>query len=200
MISYLKGILAKKSPTEIIVDVGGMGYSVNISLSTYEQLPEVNSSVHILTHHHVREDAQLLYGFFTQDEREIFRLLISVSGIGPKMAQTILSGIQPEELIRTISQGSIGSLTAIPGVGKKTAERMIVELRDKVTKMGTRIPVSGALPNSASIRGEALAALLSLGFTREKAEQSLRAVLNESDGSDLVVEEMIKKALKVSGK
>ncbi len=200
MITHLKGTLSKKSPTEIIVDVGGMGYSVNISLSTYEQLPEVNSSIHILTHHHVREDAQLLYGFFTQDEREIFRLLISVSGIGPKMAQTILSGIQPEELIRTISQGSIGSLTAIPGVGKKTAERMIVELRDKVTKMGTGIPVSGALPNSASIRGEAFAALPSLGFTREKAEQSLRSVLNESDGSDLVVEEMIKKALKVSGK
>ncbi|MBP6673289.1 MAG: Holliday junction branch migration protein RuvA, partial [Bacteroidetes bacterium] len=135
MISYLKGILAKKSPTEIIVDVGGVGYSVNISLSTYEQLSELNSEVFILTHHHIREDAQVLYGFSGDNERDIFRMLIGVSGIGPKMAQTILSGIRPDELIRTISAGAISSLTAVPGVGKKTAERLILELKDKVGKI-----------------------------------------------------------------
>ncbi len=200
MISYLKGILTKKSPTEIIVDVVGVGYSVNISLSTYEQLSEINSEVLILTHHHIREDAQLLYGFATETEREMFRMLISVSGIGPKMAQTILSGIRPDELMRTISVSAISSLTAIPGVGKKTAERMVLELKDKVAK----IEGSGKiidLPNTgASIRSEALTALVSLGFSREKAELSLRGVLNEVNGKTISVEELIKRALQYSGK
>lgn len=200
MISYLKGILTKKSPTEIIVDVVGVGYSVNISLSTYEQLSEVNSEVHILTHHHIREDAQVLYGFATETEREMFRMLISVSGIGPKMAQTILSGIRPDELVRTISVSAISSLTAIPGVGKKIAERMVLELKDKVAKMEGSEKIID-LPNTgASIRSEALTALVSLGFSREKAEQSLRGVLNEVNGKVISVEELIKRALQYSGK
>jgi Holliday junction DNA helicase RuvA len=200
MISYLKGILAKKSPTEIIVDVVGVGYSVNISLSTYEQLPELNSEVLILTHHHIREDAQLLYGFSSDTEREMFRMLIGVSGIGPKMAQTILSGIRPDELVRTISLSAISSLTAIPGVGKKTAERMVLELKDKVAKMEGSEKIID-LPNSgASIRTEALTALISLGFSREKAEQSLRGVLHETNGKTISVEELIKRALQYSSK
>ncbi len=200
MISYLKGILTKKSPTEIIVDVVGIGYSVSISLSTYEQLSELNSEVLILTHHHIREDAQVLYGFATETEREMFRMLISVSGIGPKMAQTILSGIRPDELVRTISVSAISSLTAIPGVGKKTAERMVLELKDKVAKIEGSEKIID-LPNTgASIRSEALTALVSLGFSREKAEQSLRGVLNEMNGKVISVEELIKRALQYSGK
>lgn len=200
MISYLKGILTKKSPTEIIVDVGGVGYSVNISLSTYEQLSELNSEVFILTHHHIREDAQVLYGFSGENERDIFRMLIGVSGIGPKMAQTILSGIRPDELIRTISAGAISSLTAVPGVGKKTAERLILELKDKVGKIEGSDKIIDLPNTSSSIRAEALTALVSLGFSRDKAEQSLRGVLNNAGIKNLSVEELIKRALQYTGK
>jgi Holliday junction DNA helicase RuvA len=200
MISYLKGILTKKSPTEVIVDVVGVGYSVNISLSTYEKLPELNSEVQILTHHHIREDAQVLYGFASETEREMFRMLISVSGIGPKMGQTILSGIRPDELVRTISIGAISTLTGVPGIGKKTAERLVLELKDKVSKMEGSDKIID-LPNTgASIRSEALTALVSLGFSREKAEQSLRSILNEVNGKSISVEELIKRALQYSSK
>lgn len=200
MITYLHGSLARKSPTEIVVDVNGIGYAVNISLSTYELLPETNSTVHILIHHHIREDAQVLYGFIHENEREMFRLLIGVSGIGPKMAQTILSGIRPAELIRTIAQGTLAALQTIPGVGRKTAERMIVELRDKISKLdgsGAEKGIPSAVP---SVRSEAMTALLSLGLTREKAEQSLRNIFNENGAETLSVEELIKQALKQSGK
>lgn len=200
MIAYLKGILAKKSPTEIVVESGGVGYSVSISLSTYEQLSEVNSEVMILTHHHVREDAQVLYGFAGENERDIFRMLISVSGIGPKMAQTILSGIRPDELIRTISAGAISSLTAVPGVGKKTAERLILELKDKVNKIEGSEKIIDLPNTSSSIRAEALTALMSLGFSREKGELSLRGVLSNAGGKNLSVEELIKRALQYTGK
>ena len=200
MIAYLKGILTKKSPTEIIVDVSGIGYSVSISLSTYERLTEINSEVFILTHHHIREDAQVLYGFSGESEREMFRMLISVSGIGPKMAQTILSGIHPNELIRTISTGALSSLTAVPGVGKKTAERLILELRDKVSKIEGSDKIIDLPNSSSSVRAEALTALVSLGFSREKAEQSLRGVLNNAVTKNLSVEELIKQALQYTGK
>jgi Holliday junction DNA helicase RuvA len=200
MISYIKGTLTKKSPTEIIVDVVGIGYSVHIPLSTYEQLGELNSEVTVLTHHHFREDAQMLYGFITEHEREMFRMLIGVSGIGPKMAQTILSGIRPDELARTITSGAISSLTAIPGVGRKTAERMVVELKDKVVKMEGSDKIID-LPNTgASVRSEALNALISLGFSRDKGEQTLRGVLNDVNGKSISVEELIKRALQYTAK
>lgn len=195
MITYLHGTLAKKSPTEIVVDVNGVGYAVHVSLSTFEQLPEAGSNLHILIYHHVREDAQLLYGFAGESEREMFKMLIGVSGIGPKMAQTILSGIRPEELIRTISHGALSALTAIPGIGKKTAERLLVELRDKVSKIEGTEKIIDLPTSSASVRNEALTALVSLGFSREKAEQSLRNVLNEMNGKTISVEDLIKRAL-----
>lgn len=200
MISYLKGTLTRKHPTEIIVDVVGIGYAVNISLSTYEQLPELNADVHILTHHHIREDAQVLYGFMTENEREMFRLLIGVSGIGPKMAQTILSGIRPDELARTITAGAISSLTAVPGVGKKTAERLVLELKDKVMKMEGSEKIIDMPNTGASVRSEALTALVSLGFSREKAEHALRSILNDVSGKTISVEELIKRALQHSSK
>ncbi len=200
MITHLKGTLVSKSPTEITIDVGGVGYAVNISLSTYEQLPEINTELYIHCHHHVREDAQLLYGFSSNNEREMFRMLISVSGIGTKMAQIILSGIRPDELVRTITAQAIHTLTSIPGVGKKTAERLVLELKDKVSKMESSDKIFD-LPNSgASIRSEALTALISLGFSRDKAEQSLRGVLSEANGISISVEELIKRALQYSGK
>lgn len=198
MITYLNGIVKKKSPTELVVDVQGVGYAVNISLSTYESVPEINQAIHILTHVQIREDAHLLFGFATEHEREVFKLLISISGIGPRLAQTILSGMKPNDLLHTIVQGSVGQLTSIPGVGKKTAERLIVELKDKAVKMGTAI--ASEPMGTSSVRSEALHALTSLGFSREKAEQALRAVLNERQEKNISVEEMIKLALQVSGK
>lgn len=200
MITYLHGILTKKSPTEITVDIGGVGYAVHISLSTYEQIPDLNAEVHILTYHHIREDAQLLYGFLTENEREMFKLLIGVSGIGPKMAQTILSGIRPDELIRTITHNALSTLTSIPGIGKKIAERLILELKDKVTKLEGTEKIIDFPASSASIRSEALTALVSLGLSRDKAEQSLRSILHEIDGTSISVEDLIKRALQNSGK
>ena len=135
MIASLTGILKSKSPTEILVEVHGIGYTVSIPLSTYEKLGDIGSSVSLLTHFHVREDVMQLFGFFTEEERRLFKLLISVSGIGPKIAQSILSGMNVEELKSHLVSGNVNALTAIPGVGRKTAERLIVELRDKVGKI-----------------------------------------------------------------
>ncbi|MBI2429509.1 MAG: Holliday junction branch migration protein RuvA [Ignavibacteriales bacterium] len=137
----------------------------------------------------------MLYGFINESEREMFKLLISVSGIGPKMAQTILSGVRPDELIRTISHSALSALTAIPGIGRKTAERLIVELKDKVAKIEGTEKIIDLPTSSSSIRNEALTALVSLGFSREKAEHSLRNVLNEVNGKIISVEELIKRAL-----
>ncbi len=200
MISYLKGILAKKTPTELTIEVLGVGYAVHISLSTYELLPDINSELNILTHFHVREDAQMLYGFMTENEREMFRMLIGVSGIGPKMAQTILSGIRPDELVRMITVNAVSSLTTIPGVGRKTAERLVLELKDKVAKWEGSEKIID-LPNTgASVRTEALNALISLGFHREKAENTLRNILQEVNGKTVTVEELIKRALQYTAR
>ncbi len=193
MISHISGILHKKTPTEAVIDSNGVGYSVFISLSTYEKLPDTNQKILLLTYFHVREDIQQLYGFISEFEREVFKQLISVSGIGPKMAQTILSGIRPEELTKIISQGSVGALTAIPGVGKKTAERLIVELKDKFGKVELSSETTHDT-SSASIRSEALGALISLGLSREKAELAIRNVL-ANEGTEISVELLIKKAL-----
>mgnify|MGYP001585477776 CR=1 FL=1 len=201
MITHLKGILHHKSPTEIVVDVHGVGYIVSIPLSTFETLPEVNAPLMLLTHFIVREDVQQLYGFATEAERDIFRLLISVSGIGPKIAQTILSGIRPADLQHYVAHGNVAALTSIPGVGKKTAERLIVELRDKIAKLSSTSAMSKETAfASTNIRAEALAALVLLGYNRERAEQALRAVLNEANGKELSIEELLKRALQTAGK
>ncbi|HTY10980.1 MAG TPA: Holliday junction branch migration protein RuvA [Bacteroidota bacterium] len=200
MFSHLKGILSHKSPTEIVVDVNGVGYAVSIPLSTFEKLGEAGAAVTILTHTHVREDALQLFGFATELEREMFRLLISVSGIGPKIAQGILSGIQPGELQILIGQGNVSALTAIPGVGRKTAERLIVELRDKIAK-GDAIPHTAGSPDAGhEIRAEALMALISLGYNRGSAEKAIRAALQGLNGKTPTIQELLKHALKSAGK
>jgi Holliday junction DNA helicase RuvA len=194
MISYLHGKLAEKSPTEITVDVNGVAYAVHIPLSTFEAIGEIGAEVKILTYLHFREDAMQLYGFATSAERDLFRLLISISGIGPKMAQGILSGVSVNELKSFILQGNFNALTSIPGVGKKTAERLVVELRDKVRKLEYEAPAKE--DKAAAMRSEALLALTSLGYPRATAEKAIRAVLQESDGSGLTVEDLIKRALR----
>lgn len=197
MISFLDGVLVSKTPTEIIVDVNGVGYSVHIPLSTFQKLDGLNQRVKVFTHLHVREDAMQLYGFATEPERELFRMLISVSGIGPKIAQGILSGMDAAELKQCISTGDVASLTTIQGVGRKTAERIVMELRDKLGKPEESLGVL-SLGKQASIRSEALNALLSLGFTRSSAEAALRTVLQRTQ--DLSLEELIKQALRHASK
>jgi Holliday junction DNA helicase RuvA len=201
MIASIRGVLVAKSPTEVIVDTQGVGYSIYIPLSTYASLGGINSTVTLLTYLHVREDALQLFGFATEEERGVFRLLISVSGIGPRMAQTILSGITVPDLKHHLASGNIGALTTIPGVGKKLAERLIVELRDTITKVET----SGSFPPPATdkqsqIRSEALLALTSLGYSRPVAEKALLSALKEMNGNDASVEALIKTSLRHAAK
>ncbi|MGD1044520.1 MAG: Holliday junction branch migration protein RuvA [Bacteroidota bacterium] len=197
MIASLTGILKHKNPTEILIDVHGIGYTVSIPLSTYEKLGDVGSSISLLTHFHVREDAMQLFGFFSDEERRLFKLLISVSGIGPKIAQSILSGMNVEELRSHLISGNVTALTAIPGVGKKTAERLILELRDKAGKaIADSEPFSALGMASAAMRAEALQALTSLGYNLQIAEKSIRLVLKETEGSSISLEELVKRALR----
>ena len=196
MISYLRGRLIKRNPTELIIDVNGIGYVVSIPLSTYTKLGDATADVTILTHLHVREDALQLYGFATEAERDFFRLLISISGIGPKMAQGILSGLGIEELKQSILQSDTGKLTSIPGVGRKTAERMIIELRDKVGKTEASEPVSLLTASQMKIRAEAVVALMSLGYTKQNAEKALSTVMGDPSSKTLTVEELIRRSLR----
>lgn len=197
MIALLSGTLLSKSPTELLLDVNGVGYAVHIPVSTFEKVGDVQSSVTLHTYLHVREDALQLYGFATEDERNLFRMLISVSGIGPKMAQTILSGVAAHELRAIITGGNHFALTKIPGVGKKIAERLVVELRERIGK----VEMTSSLPPSSSqaetsIRSEALLALTSLGFNRAAAEKAVREALLESPAGTHTLEGLIKEALK----
>ena len=201
MISHLKGILDHKSPTEIVVDVNGVGYAVSIPLSTYEKLGETGFAVTILTYTYVPEKTSFSCTvLLLEAEREIFRLLISVSGIGPKIAQGILSGVQPNELQNLIAQANVSALTAIPGVGRKTAERLIVELRDKIAKLDSGSLSSGSTDAAHGIRAEALMALISLGYNRATAEKAIRTALQELNGKEASIQELLKQALKSAGR
>jgi Holliday junction DNA helicase RuvA len=199
MISTLHGTLLSKSPTELVVDVGGVGYGVHIPLSTYEATGDVGSTVRLYTHLHVREDVLQLYGFASEQERSTFRLLVSVNGVGPRMAQGILSGSSVSEFKNHILQGDLSALTAIPGVGRKMAERLIVELREKVEPAEPEPPIGAGIADPQSqARSEALLALVSLGYTRTIAERAIRAAIQESGSSS--VEVLIKTALRNAAK
>jgi Holliday junction DNA helicase RuvA len=201
MIAQLRGILLQKSPTEILIDVQGVGYLLSIPLSTYAHLGAANTTVTVLTYLHVREDILQLYGFATVQERDFFKLLISVSGIGPKMAQGILSGIAVPDLRSHILLGNLAALTTIPGVGKKLAERLVVELRDKLARVdGGSGPVPPASGSDAQTTAEALMALTSLGFSRPIAENALRAAMREANGATLSIEDLIKASLRHAAK
>jgi len=196
MFNYLYGKLVHKNPTNIVLDVNGVGYQLNISLNTFEKLPEVESELRIYTVLIPREDSIQLYGFFDEDEKQMFEQLVSISGIGPKVAQSILSGINPDELRNYIIQGNSVALTNIPGVGKKTAERMILELKDKLTKISP--PEKIISKDKEEIRMQAYQALITLGYQKQLAEKSIRSALNEinSNNEELNIENLIKKALK----
>jgi Holliday junction DNA helicase RuvA len=193
LIASLHGVLTTKSPTEVLIEVDGVGYAVHIPLSTFEKVGDVGSRVHLFTYLHVREDALVLYGFATEYERLLFKLLLTVNGIGPKIAQGILSGIAPDQLHTYLTSGNIAALTSIPGVGRKTAERMIVELREKIAKLVPVVPIQQN--KHEEIRAEALLALTTLGYQRSTAEKALRQALADQDGPP-TLEELIKKALR----
>ncbi|MBI5463748.1 MAG: Holliday junction branch migration protein RuvA [Ignavibacteriales bacterium] len=196
MIASLTGTLKRKSPTEILVDVNGVGYAVSIPLSTFERLGSEGTAVSLLTYLHVREDALLLFGFATDEERDAFKKLISVSGIGPRLAQGILSGVSVADLSHHIATGNSAALTSLPGIGKKTAERLVLELKDKLGVSDSSGRGVGRSSGEIGIRAEALSALLSLGYQRSVAEKAIRQALSEPDASSLPLEALLKKALR----
>jgi holliday junction DNA helicase RuvA len=176
MIASLRGVLLEKHPNQAIVETGGVGYDVTIPVSTFSHLPDAGSGVTLRIHTHVREDALALFGFLTQDERAIFEKLIAVSGIGPKLAITILSGLAAPDLINAIRRGEVERLVRIPGIGKKTAERMVLELRDKLPALSGE-EVTGATPAAdalSPVDQDVLSALLNLGCARPQAEAAVR--------------------------
>lgn len=178
MIAHLRGTVFEKHPNEVIVEAGGVGYEVQIPISTYTSLPDVGAAVSLRIYTHVREDAFLLFGFVTADEKFVFERLISVSGIGPKLAITVLSGLATEDLVGAIRGGDVQKLVRIPGVGKKTAERMVLELKDKMAGVGagdgTAGPVTGVGPTLTALETDVLSALLNLGSSRASAEEAVR--------------------------
>ncbi len=198
MYHYLSGKLIEKSPTAVVIDVGGVGYDVLIPVSTYSSLPALGESIKLLTHFVVREDAHLVYGFATEDERKMFRLLTSVSGIGPKIATTALSGILVEDLKFAIKEGNLAVLTSITGIGKKTAERMVVELREKVVIEGVRSAASATSRGGILVSTEAedsIQALIALGYSKHQAQSAVEKVLAVGD-SKIPVDRIIRAALK----
>jgi Holliday junction DNA helicase RuvA len=194
MIAFLHGEFAYKSPALVHMNVGGVGYELQISLNTYSRIENLNSGV-LLTFLHIREDAHVLYGFFDRVEKDLFIQLISVSGVGASTARMMLSSMRPEEITRAILQGNSRVLESIKGIGKKSAERIILELRDKVGKTrDDRANISS--PASNSLEQDALNALVTLGIARPAAESALKKVIGEGSGTDKV-EDLIKKALKI---
>jgi len=197
MIARIKGVLLKKTTESIIIDIKGIGYEVIAPLSTFYAMPEEDEQVSLHIHTHVREDALILFGFKTTLEKKIFRLLISVSGIGPKLAINILSGMGPDELIDAIARGDAVRLQSIPGVGKKTAERMALELKDKAQKMRTDLeflPSQVTRREDQMILDDALSALLNLGYPAKPAARAVEKALTEMDKVSL--EGVIRDALK----
>ncbi len=202
MIAHLSGTLLSKQATSVIVDVSGVGYEVTIPLSTFYDLEDLGSTVQLRIYTHVREDALQLYGFKTARERELFLKLITVSGIGPKLGITLLSGMTADEMIASIRTNNLARLTLIPGVGRKTAERLIMELREKVAELSSAQieeefgakPEVSAEPTEDTVRADALSALLNLGYQRSGAEKSIDAALSE--GGEITVESVLRRSLK----
>jgi holliday junction DNA helicase RuvA len=201
MIAHLSGTLLAKHATSVIVDVGGVGYEVTIPVTTFYDLGEPNTPVRLQIYTHVREEALQLFGFRTLRERELFTLLISVSGIGPKSAVAMLSGMSADEIVTAIRQSNYARITSIPGVGRKTAERLVIELRDKMAALSSpaleeQMAAGGptAAQSEDALREDTLAALLQLGFPRPAAEKAITGAMQE--GGDLSVETLLRRSLR----
>ena len=196
MIAHLSGKLLSKQPNQVIVDVNGVGYEVHVPLSTFYELGEIGSPVQLRIYTHVREDTIALFGFKTAKERLMFEQVTSISGIGPKLGITILSGMPADELVVAIRQSNLARLTSIPGIGKKTAERLVVELRDKLAKVGT-VP-AGEQAATASVsqpQDDVISALVNLGYAKPSAEKAVQTVVSASK-TELVFEELLRTALR----
>ncbi len=189
MIAHLRGRLLTKHPNQAIVDCAGVGYDVTISVPTFSDLPNIGAEVSLFIHTHVREDALALYGFLRSQDKQLFERLISVSGIGPKLAITIVSGMPADEMVSAIRGNDVARLTRIPGIGKKTAERMTLELRDKLDAF-TAAPIRAASP----IEDDVLSALLNLGYQRPAAEKAVAAAAG-ANGKSASFETLFKQAL-----
>jgi len=196
VIAQLRGLVLEKHPNRIVVDVGGVGYDVFVPLSTFYGLGEPGAEVALRIHTHVREDLIALYGFATLLEQELFERLIGIGGIGPKVALSVLSGIEPMELIRAIERGDVARLTAIPGVGKKTSERIVLELKDRLPRPQVAVVLAGdaAGGDHLDVRDDVLSALVNLGYHRPLAERAVAKAVKQSPGAGF--EATLKQALR----
>ncbi len=192
MIGYLTGKIISKKPTQVLLDVNGVGYEINITISTFESLSKNESELtSFYTYLNVRDDALILFGFSTLSEKEMFELLISVNGIGPKSAQSILSGIQIEDLKEALNNGDLSRIVAIPGIGRKTAQRLLIDLRDKVDSISDF--KKGIDGEAYSLKMDAVVALTQLGYNQKNAEKTVRLILEENP--DIILEDLIKESL-----
>ena len=198
MIASLRGNILEKHPNRIVVDVNGVGYEVFVPLSTFYGLGDAGSAITVRIHTHVREDALLLYGFATLLEQELFERLISVSGIGPKVALAVLSGIEPLDLIRAIERGDLARLTAIPGVGKKTSESIVLELKDRLPRpQAVAVAAGDAASDAPIVRDDVVSALVNLGYHRPLAEKAADAAIKTiGPSSDRGFERILNQALR----
>jgi Holliday junction DNA helicase RuvA len=192
MIAHIRGRLVHKSPTSVVIETAGVGFHILIPVSTFEALGDPEGEAILLTYLHVREDALQLFGFATEEERRLFQLLISVNGVGPKLAQGILSGITTENFRQAVREGNAAVLNRIPGVGKKISERLLVELRDRIDP-ATRAGISAQSTSLGPTFEEAILALVSLGYKRPQAEEAVRKILRHESG--LSLEALLRKAL-----
>jgi len=216
LIGRLNGTIVNKTPPELLLDVAGVGYELEVPMSTFYELPAVDSEVVLLTHLLVREDAQLLYGFATDQERQLFRSLIKVSGVGAKVALAILSAVGVEEFIVAVDRKDIASLIRIPGIGKKTAERLLVELQDKLSLLGAALPAGkagadpsaserakaggAAMRNTSDSRTQAIDALVALGYKPAESTRMVDSVVKLEKAGDMSVEDIIRASLKATVK
>ena len=197
MIDSIKGTLVQKNPTSVIIDVGGIRLGIPITLATFEKIPDQNQPVELLTYLHVREDIMELYGFYDDHERDVFMQLNSISGIGPRSAMNILSGTDPIEFKKKIIDSDVASLTSIPGIGTKTAKRIIVELKDKFTDQGTGSDLDFLLVSDDKDKiDDVTKVLISLGYKRSAINQVIKKLVSK-DGLDENIEDIIKRALKL---
>lgn len=198
MYEFLSGKIVRKEPTRLVLEVGAVGYELVIPVSTFHALGRVGEEVRMLTYFLVREDQHQLFGFRTEEERNIFRLLLTVTGIGPKLALAVLSGIGTEEFRKAVVEGSVVTLSSISGIGRKTAERLIVELREKVLLLESKAEqgVSTRQVRNPQLIEDSLQALVSLGYRRPEAKRALEKVLSEKQTSTISVEDLIRASLK----
>jgi Holliday junction DNA helicase RuvA len=198
VIERIRGLLLEKHPTRALVEAGGIGYAVQVSLATFRRLPEPGAEVRLFTHYHVREDAHALFGFSSVEERTVFEMLLDVSGIGPRIALGILSGPEPGAFRKAILARDLAFLTSIPGIGRKTAERLVVELRDRMQTLDLSALEEGAetpkAPAASPEFQDAVEALVALGYTRPPSVRAVRSVMDTAEGP-VPVEDVVRRAL-----